>query len=255
MRRSGLIAAALLAVPAAVSAQQTLLRLAPPEGQVSRYRIETTTAIDMMGGSVSANSIMVMTATVTAAAGEERTVRTVIDSFRVDAPGMPMPPMPDLVGSSTTVRMNTRGQVLETTYSNDALTEAFGGMAGPAGQSFQAGMTLPEAPVDAGYQWSDSNTVQTDGGQMGDVTVTTRANYTLERIFRRAGARIAVVAIQGTITQDAGMMTAEGTMTGAMEFDLDAGRWVQNRITVELTMQAGAQDAMMTITTNGRLVS
>lgn len=253
MRRLALVLA--LLGPSVLAAQQVTLRLAPPQGQVSRYRVETSTAIDMMQGSVNATSILVMTATVTAAAGDERTIRTVIDSFRIEAPGMPMPPVPELVGSSTTVRMTTRGQVLETTYSNDELTQAFGGMAGPAGQSFQAGMTLPEGPVAVGHQWSDSNTVHTDGGGMGNVEVTTRAQYTLERVFQRAGARIAVVAIRGTIAQNAGMMTAEGTMEGSMEFDLSAGRWVNNRMTVEMTMQAGGQDASMTIATNGRLVS
>jgi hypothetical protein len=242
-----------LALPAALSAQQTLLRLAPPQGQVSRYRIETTTSIDMAMAAIEARTFMEMTARVTAAQGDERTVETVVDSFRMESPTMPMPEMPSLVGSSTTVRMNTRGEVLETTYSGEGLTETFGGVTGPAGQGFQAGIRLPEQAVAVGHQWSDSTTVQTDAGPMGEATVTSRMQYTLERVFARDGARIALVAIQGTITQAAGAMTADGTMRGSMEFDLDAGRWVTNRMTVEMRMNVGTE-ATMTVTTNARLL-
>ena len=244
-----------LMVPAALSAQQTLLRMAPPQGQVSRYRIETHTAIDMMQASIDANAVMQITATVSAAVGDERTIQTVVDSFRIEAPGIPMPPMPSLIGSSTTIRMTTRGQVLETTYSNEALTQAFGGMSGPQGSSFPAGMTMPEEPVAVGHEWDGSSTVDTDGGQMGSVHVTTRTHYTFERLDRRGGAPIAVIAITGTVGQSNAMMSSEGTMSGTMEFDLDAGRWVTNRITVELQMNAGGQDARMTIETSGRLVT
>lgn len=246
---------AVLTLPGAAAAQQTLLRISPPAGQVSVYRIETTTSVDMMQASMDASAIMQMTATVTGAEGDERTIRTVVDSFRLNAPGMPMPALPNIVGTSTTIRLTTRGQVLETTYSNAALTQAFGGIAGPAGASFQAGMTMPEGPVAPGYQWSDTSTVTTDGGQMGAVTVTTRSQYTFERLERRGGARIAVVAITGALTQSNAMMTSQGTMRGTMEIDLDAGRWVTNRMTLEMQMNAGGQDASMTITTDGRLVS
>ncbi|MEX0690763.1 MAG: hypothetical protein WD934_10055 [Gemmatimonadales bacterium] len=252
MRRHVLTMVA-LALPAALSAQQTILRLAPPQGQVSRYRIEMSTQIDMAMASIEARSFMELTSRVTAAQGEERTVETVVDSFRIDSPSMPMPEMPSLIGSSTTVRMNTRGEVLETTYSDEGLTETFGGVAGAAGQGFPAGIRLPEQPVAVGHQWNDSNTVQTDAGPMGEATVTSRMRYTLERLFTREGARIALVAIQGTMTQAAGAMAADGTMQGSMEFDLDAGRWVTNRMTIEMKMNVGTE-ATMTITTNARLL-
>jgi len=248
------LALALLAPPA-LSAQQVVLRIAPPEGQVSLYHIETHTAIDMTQGSMDAAAVMRMTATVTAATDTERTIRTVVDSFTINAPGIPMPAMPNIVGSATTIRMTTRGRVLETTYSDPALTQAFGGMAGPQGSSFQAGMTLPEGPVSPGHEWSDSSTISTDGGQIGTVTVVTHTHYTFEGLSRRAGARIATIGITGTVTQSNAMMTSEGTMRGTMEFDLDAGRWITNQMTVEMQMNAGGEDATMTITTDGRLVS
>lgn len=254
MRKSFLIFLALM-VPAVLSAQQTLLRIAPPQGQVSHYRIETRTAISMTEGSIDANAVMQMTATVTAATGDERTIATVVDSFRIESPGLPMPPMPNIVGSSTTIRMTTQGRVLETTYSNASLTQAFGGMTGPAGQSFPAGMTLPEGPVAVGHQWDDSSTIDTDGGPMGTVHVVTRTHYTFERLDRRSGARIAVIGIAGTVSQANAMMTSEGTMTGSMEFDLDAGRWVSNRMAIDMQMDAGGQDAAMSIEMVGRLVS
>lgn len=254
MRRY-LVVAAAFAAPAALSAQQTLLRLAPPSGQVSHYHIETTTGMDMAEGSIDANFFMRITSHVDSVAGDRYTVHTVVDSFRIDAPNLPMGAMPDLTGTATSVRMTTRARVLETVYSDSTLTAQFGGMAGSPGQSFPAGMTLPEEPVAPGYQWSDSSVIRPQAGPMGAVTVTTLSNYTFDHLERRAGARIAVVTIKGTITQTAAMMSSQGTLDGIMEFDLDAGRWVTNHMTVEMQTTAGAQQMTVTVRTTGRLVS
>jgi hypothetical protein len=244
--------ATMVAAPLALAAQQTTLRMSPPQGQVSTYRIEVGTAIDMMAGSMDASSLLLMTATVTAASGSEHTIRTVIDSFSVNAPGMPMGAMPDLKGTYTDIRMTTRGEVLETTYSDPALTEQFGGMTDP--QGFAAGLKFPEQAVAPGHTWSDTSVVETDAGGMGPATVTRVTNYTFERVFERGGARIAIIGFNGTVSQAAAMMTSEGPFTGSMEIDLTAGRWVTNRMEMTMEMDAGGQAASMTVRTTGRLV-
>lgn len=216
-----------------------LLRLAPPEGQTSRYRIETSTTIEGQFGSVTVRQLMVMTQNVLAVEQNVRRLETVMDSIRFVGPAPPeaVAAIAGLRGARREIRMDTRGQVLDEV-----------GGAGPVQAGLPSGFVLPERAVTPGATWEDS--VAAPPGMPGPASVT-RVRYRLERIEARNGARIALITGAGNIagTGPDGAQ-AEGTLRGEMEIDLDAGRWVRNEMTVELRGPEGR----VTMVTRGALV-
>ena len=97
MRPLVIIAAALAATGHTASAQSVLLRMKPPEGQVTHYQAVVETY--MHGGPMAQLATdttqpfmrmhMWQTTTVTAESGDQHTLNQVVDSARVESPAVP----------------------------------------------------------------------------------------------------------------------------------------------------------------------
>ncbi len=148
-----------------------LLRLNPPEGQVSQYKYvsETTTDMEGMPGMDSGMTLgqtMFVTTRVLEVSDTLWTLSQVIDSVDVDAPAimaMMTKTMEGIEGLTMTMVMTPRGEVISSEMEGgdldatmeaameaafDAVTEAMGGLS----------IELPEGPVFPGDSW----TVPTD---------------------------------------------------------------------------------------------
>jgi len=226
-----------------VSAQGVLLRINPPEGQVTHHRMVVETY--MKGGpmaQMAADTTLPFmrmrgwqTTTVTAVSGEEHTFTQVVDSMRVESPGMPqmaamIGQMGDMMkGLKTVTRMTSRGKVtaLEVTLppAAQALAGAQGGtmgMGGGSGPSMSSFVLLPERPVRVGGTWRDSMTVALDSAGVSGGTAKFVAMFTLKAME----GRVAVIGLDGTLTVSGAAMPAgmSLTVTGEEKLDLDAGR-------------------------------
>ncbi len=255
MRTVSAVLLLLLATPAA--AQEVLLRIKPPAGQVSRYQMTMQSDMDIAGGmSVSLQQGIFMTQRVTGVEGDEHTVVVTIDSARVTGPeGMPTQMMADRMrGLTVTMRMNGRGQVLSSTFSDSTVQAALQGMAGQMSPTTPGQVFFPERPVAPGAIWTDSGTTTMDNPQ-GAMTMTRRLTYKLERLEARGGARHAIISVTGTISQqlggDAGAggmtMESDGTVSGQMDFNLDQGRWVANEMRMTMVASTSAMPGPMGI--------
>jgi hypothetical protein len=248
---------AFLAVFASTAhAQQTvLLRLAPPAGQVSRYRIEAETTVEAAGmGQFSATQLMVMSQTVVSVDGDERKVDMVLDSVVLDGPAAQAmgEAAEALDGLRTRLRMDTRGRVLESSLVAPEDNPVIERMSAVLERAMPAAVLLPEAPVEPGASWSDTNTV-TFPAAMGSMVVTRNLRYRLERVELQGEVRHAIISVNGTIVQtvtaaqgDGVAMESTGTVQGEMDIDLDAGRWVLNEIAMAMVAEGPMLPGPMT---------
>jgi len=236
-----LVATMMVAGP--VSAQGVLLRINPPQGQVTHHLmvVETYMKGGPMAQMAADTSLPFMrmhgwqSSTVTAASGEEHTVTQVIDSMRVESPGMPqMAAMIGQVGDmmkglKTVTRMTSRGQVTSLNVTlppaAQALAGAQGGamgMGGGTGPTMSSFVLLPERPVRVGGTWRDSMTVALDSAGVSGGAAKFVATFTLKAME----GRVAVIALDGVLTMSGTSMPADMalTLTGEEKLDLDAGR-------------------------------
>ena len=142
-----------LLTPLASSGQDTpvLLRLAPPEGQVSRYAISVQTDVDSpMTPSSGPLMTMRMQQTQTVLGVEDHLIRfrTTMDSTTMTSamPGM-TDMMPDFTGSTMTVEMDNRGRQLGIT-STEGMPDVGVSLDGFLQQSSH--FVLPEEEVSPG---------------------------------------------------------------------------------------------------------
>jgi hypothetical protein len=241
-----------LATASPVAAQEVLLRMKPPQGQVTHYLMGVETY--MKGGPMaqmvtdSNAPFMRMTAwmtnTVTAAAGDEFTLKQVMDSVRMASPAMPqmeqmMGQVTEMMkGTETVSRMTSRGRM---TGLQVILPPALKSMMGAQGGAMDLGggtnnnnmssfVLLPERPVRVGSSWRDSMTVSLDSAGAAGASATFAATFTLKRME----GRVAVIGVDGTFRTAGGAMPggASFTLTGEAKFDVDAGR--ATAMTVEL---------------------
>ena len=107
-----------------------------------------------------------------------------------------------------------------------------------------------------GETWSDSQAIAMPSGPM-QLNGWVRLTYRLERLERRAGARVAVISTNGSLANSvdpagAGPISMTGTMIGETAFDLDAGRLVRVSVTMNARMdspQLGASVPMRMVMT------
>jgi hypothetical protein len=243
MRRLVVMAALLAATAQTASAQNVLLRIRPPSGQVTRYVVALETF--MHGGPMaqvatdSTQPFMRMrgwvTTSVTAADGEEHTLNQVLDSAQVESPAMPqmtamMGQMGTMMRGMTTItRMTSRGRVTALDMKLPPALEAAAAAAGagPMGLSGGAGglssfVLLPERPVRVGSSWRDSMSVQLDSADAAGGMASFAATFTLTRLE----GRVAVIGIDGTLSMPGGPTSAAVSLEqrGETTLDLDGGR-------------------------------
>lgn len=260
------IIALLVSSSAAAQEQTVLLRLLPPAGQVSHYRIEAETSVDAAGaGQFSGVQLMLMSQTVVSVEGDVRVVEMVIDSIGLDGPAaQAMGAAADLLqGLRSRLRMDTRGRVLETTFPDGGENPLLERMTSSMEQSMPAAVLLPEDPVEPGASWVDTSavTMPLEGASM---EIVRNLRYSLVRVEIQDGARHAIISVAGTVTQTmlstqmGGVaMESSGTLQGEIDIDLDAGRWVRNEIAMAMVSEGPMLPGPMTIqvTVRGSLES
>jgi hypothetical protein len=195
------VVAAVIAVPAAAQ-EAVVLRLDPPVGQVSRYRMEGTmwmvAGADVAIDTTRPTMIQVMYATETVADSGAgiRAITRLIDSSQMElrAGPSPWPPGTDLF----------RGTVITRVVDADGGILSVGVVPGPNLPPVMAPRLgepeelrwLPNRRVRVGDTWSDTITVSAGGaGTARSSTVT--VTYRLERLEARDGSRVAVLSVRG----------------------------------------------------------
>lgn len=245
------LAAAMLALasPPSLSAQATLLRMNPPEGQVSRYTfsMEATMENPMMP---STDPVFTFrghqTQTVVSATDGVIRVRATLDSVAVTS-AMGADQMPDLTGSVFTTEMDARGRVLRV-IDTEGLPDDGALMLGEMFENPNY-MLLPEGPVAPGDTWINAGTV---GLPLGDAAMDTSSEFSFT--FESLEGDLATLAFEGPmeVSLDMGGMGVEasGTMSGSVVIDLEAGRYHSQEMRMKVDMNAGGMAmSMETVTT------
>jgi hypothetical protein len=233
-----------LATAGPVTAQEVLLRMKPPQGQVTHYLLGVETYVkggpmaQMVTDTTAPFMRMTswMTNTVTAAAGDEFTLNQVMDSVRMASPAMPqmeqmMGQVTDMMkGTQTVWRMTSRGRMTAVQVILPPALKAMmgaqgGGMdmgGGASSNNMSSFVLLPERPVRVGSSWRDSMTVSMDSAGAAGATATFAATFTLKRME----GRVAVIGVDGTFRMAGGPMPggASFALTGETKLDVDAGR-------------------------------
>ena len=228
-----------------------LLRLAPPEGQVSRYAHSTQAEVEspMMPSSPVMTMRTYQTRTVVGVADEVIRLRTTIDSTSTPMP-MPVPgmEMPDFSGSAITTEMDTRGRVLGVID-----TEGMPAIAGfnPEDLLQQSGsFVLPEEEVSPGDSWTRDVPMELPMGPGGSMSMGIAMTYT----FVGLDGGLATLSFEGPIEMDmavaGGGMTATGTMSGTMIVDLAEGRFrsQSTRASFDVSMAGMTMETNVTTT-------
>ena len=234
---------------------QTLLRLVPPEGQVSRYVLSMEVNVEnpMMPVSGPAMTARVhQTSTVLSVTDEATRMRTSIDSssMMIAMPGAGA--APDLAGTVFAVETDARGRLVSV-----VAEETAGAATAEVAEGLMQGsgfFWLPEAEVAAGDTWSENAPVPLSLG--GPVqTVDVGLTYTLDGM---EGDR-ATITFAGPIetTLDMGGMPANmaGELTGSMVVDLAAGRFVSQESRLDIEMALGGMAIPFETTTTVELVT
>jgi hypothetical protein len=235
-----------LAAAGPLPAQEILLRLRPPQGQVTQYNMVMD--MYMQGGPMAQMAAdpnapfmrmtMWMTNTVTAATQDEFTLNQLMDSVRAESPAMPQmsqmfSQVGEMMSGTTTIQRTTsRGRVVGMEVK---FTQAMQDMMKAAGANPMAGMgggnntnplqsfwLLPEHPVRVGASWRDSMTVMLDSAGMAGGKVDYAATFTLLRME----GQVAVIGIDGTLITSGAQLPAplRFALAGDARLDLAGGR-------------------------------
>ena len=234
-----------------------LLRLVPPEGQVSRYveTMETDIESPMMPSNGPAMTRrFFQTQTVLSVVDEVIRFQTEIDSTATTT-SMPVPGLddwPDLSGSVSTTEMDARGRVLGVTG-----TEGLPDIPGFDPESLfreSRYFVFPEDAVGPGDSWTVNEPMDLPMGTAGTMSMELEMTYT----FVSLEGSLATLSFEGPIDMelDAGIreMTASGAMTGTMVVDLAEGRFQSQSIETSLDASMAAMTMGMTMTFNYELI-
>ncbi len=252
-------------------AQETfLLRMAPPAGQVSKYETEVNIwmvsvilPIEIDPTTPMMRHELHTTSEVKDVVDEIRHVTLTIDSSRADSPAMPgvAGVLPNLSGIVQVMKIDTRGQVLESEMIDSTIPRGLRGSLDQVDRLSGAAtsLNLPENPVAVGDTWEVRDEVPIES-PAGRVVTTTTRQYKLDAIEVRDGFRHALLSIDGTIAQETEddpdtpammQLSMTGTVSSTIDLDLDAGRIVNmtNRVSMEGEMTIGGQSNQMMTTT------
>lgn len=250
------VGAATIALAFALPASgQTLLRLAPPEGQVSRYAfsVEVNAENPMMPASGPVFTLQAyQTLTILSTADDVIRARTAIDSAAMMNAIPGAGPSPDLSGSAFAIERDPRGRLV-----GSVAEQTPGGEAEQMGKELVEGAEffwLPEAAVGPGDSWTETVPVPLALGgpaQTTDVELT----YTLSSLEDGQ----ATITFSGPVasTVDLGGMpgSISGELSGSMVVDLAEGRYVLQESLTKLEMAAGGMAIPMETTTTLELVT
>ncbi|MDE2663254.1 MAG: DUF6263 family protein [Gemmatimonadota bacterium] len=233
-----------------------LLRMAPPEGQVSRYAYSMETSVESPMMPSTGGPLVTMAwqqvQTVLSADDDVVRVRGAVDSASTTM-GLPMPGMddmlPDLSGVSFTVDMDPRGGVLQVVES-EGVPEGAGvsveSMLQGAGHS-----VLPEAEVSPGDSWMVETPIEMPMGTGGTMSLDMEFTYT----FVSLADGLATLSFEGPMDMDMDMqgmaMSGSGTLSGTLVVDLVEGRYVSQ--TSRQNMEMGVAGTSMTVNTTTTL--
>ncbi|HWO90315.1 MAG TPA: DUF6263 family protein [Gemmatimonadales bacterium] len=238
-------------VPGSLAAQQRhLLRLRPPQGQVTRYRVqmEMWMSGEAMAAVMDTSQPMVrmdvaLTRTITAVVADTITSQEAFDSVAMDFPAMPqMAAMSGQVsemmrGMVSEERTTTRGRVLsQRIVSMSPAMQQMGGMGGQMGGTGNNEMAIlfPERPVGVGETWTDSATIPTDAGELRIV-----GTYRLERMV----GTVAHLSFTGTMRS--GTPQAPATLQTSGQFAVDVGSGVMHAMSMTAGGSVAAQGMEM----------
>ena len=232
-----------------------LLRLAPSEGQVSRYA--QTTQAEVENPMMPSTPVMSMrthqTQTVLGVADEVIRLRTAIDSASTTmAMAPPGTDMPDFSGSVLTTEMDTRGRILGVIS-----TEGMPDVAGFSPESLfreASYFVFPEEEVSPGDSWTQNAPMSLPMGAVGAMSMEVEVTYT----FVSLEGSLATLSFEGPIDMqlDAGVggMTATGTMTGTMVVDLAEGRFQSQSTRASFDMSMAGMTMETNVTTTMELL-
>jgi len=252
--RGAALATALLAVASSAQGQSVLLRLAPEEGLVSRYVLEMENY--MNAPMVSSDEPMMVaevytTQTVAGVEGDVVEYEVVTDSADFRSPAMPMMQqnMPDITGQVQTMKMDTRGRLVEIPGADTLPAEAQQVLNRMNG----FGLELPENEVSPGDTWNAHIETETPagGGEM---------NMSMDITYRLVGVTsgMATIDFEGPLTMSGiqgGMsMEGSGTMSGTMVLDVERGRLASTDTQMEFDMGMQGMTMTMSQTMNMRLI-
>lgn len=234
-----------------------LLRLAPPEGQVSRYAHSTQAEVEnpMMPSSPVMTMRTYQTQTVLSVEDGVIRTRATIDSTAM-ALGMPVPgmEMPDLSGITTTTEMDTRGRVLGVID-----TEGMPAIAGFNPEDLlqqSSSFVLPEEEVSPGDSWTQDVPMELPMGPGGSMSMGIATTYT----FVGLDGSLATLSFEGPIEMEmemevaGGGVTATGTMTGTMVVDLAEGRFRSQSTRASFDMNMAGMTMETNVTTTMELI-
>ena len=249
MRYAVLSAGLLVASAAQAHAQAVQLRLTPPVGQVTRYRIVSQMWSSGDTSAAPALSTLYSTRTIMAMDGANTVVKTVMDSTVMVMPGGGggrAGMVGDMMrGMTMTQHMDPRGHVLSTEvtpppglppYMADMMQRNSGS------DNSRSTAVMPEGAVSPGYTWTDSMVTSASAGPGQPTRVVWTVTYTFERVEHAGGARLAIISMNGT--QQGGLT---GTFTRELTLDLDAGRLAH--MTSNMTGQSEAGGSPMRVRT------
>ena len=86
-------------------------------------------------------------------------------------------------------------------------------------------LSLPEGPVGVGQSWNESRSIPVPA-MAGNTPVSVQVTYRLERVDHDRGAQVAVISSTASFQMDTTLAagSVKGTMNGAYDLDLNAGR-------------------------------
>ena len=233
-----------------------LLRLTPPEGQVSRYVFSTETSIEspMMPSTGSPLITMVWQQTQTVLNVDDEVIRvsgTVDSASTTMDTGMPMPGMddllPDFSGMSFTFDMDRRGSVLRVVESRGVPEDA-----GVSVESIVQGAghsVLPAEEVSPGDSWMLETPIEIPLGTGGTMSMDMEFTYT----FVSLDDGVATLSFDGPM--DMGMdfegmaMNGSGTLSGTLVIDLADGRYVSQTSRQSMDMSVAGTSMKVNSTT------
>ena len=271
MRNTLILTAVLALVSTAARAQNAptepvYLRMGGVAGQSNHY--QTTVDVFMRGPMASSDSTVpsmrstrFMTRTVNAVSGDTVTFVEVVDSARVETPGMPG--MGDRMagqaaamrGQTVTTRMDSRARLLSIEVTNPNAPDGSGAPApggpggGGAGGTRMPGrnqrpmFVLPEHAVRVGDTWTDSVVIGGAGPTEGPTNYL--ATYKLERIEQRGNFRVAVVSMAGNMVSNSPNGPQTMLVTGELAYDITGRRLVHMTMNMTGVMPTPRGDVPM----------
>lgn len=230
---------------------QALLRLAPPEGQVSRYvySMELNVENPMMPTSGPAATLRAhYTNTIVSAMEEGIRVSIVIDSSTMTV-AMPGANSVDLTGIALTVEMDPRGRLVSVASDEAGGEEVAEEML--TGTDF---FWLPEAAVAAGDSWTDNVPVPMALG--GPVqTMEAELTYTLTGLEDGRATITFTGPVEATLDMGGMPASLSGELSGSMLVDLTEGRYVRQESLASLEMAMGGMAIPLEAATTLELVT